>query len=70
MRMKRWMLLALLVAMAGCKTKTETGYEPRKLGDSLTVQRGYYATPFSPEARQAAAARQEEGPDRRPGIGR
>ena len=68
--MKRWMLLALLILMAGCKTKTETGYAPRKLGDSMTVQRGYYATPFSPEARQAEQARQEDGPDRRPGLSR
>ncbi|MGE5611724.1 MAG: hypothetical protein ACM359_20930, partial [Bacillota bacterium] len=44
-----------LVVALGCSNKTETGYEPRKLGDSWAVQRGYYATPFSPEARQAEA---------------
>ncbi len=46
----------LLLALAGCSNTTETGYKPHKLGDSLTIQRGYYAQPFSPEQR---AARQE-----------
>jgi hypothetical protein len=49
--------LFLLAVLAGCSDKTETGYTPRKLGDSLTVQKGYYAQPFSPEQR---AARQEQ----------
>jgi hypothetical protein len=65
------MILALvIVSAAGCKTKTETGYAPRTLGDSMTVQRGYYATPFSPEARMAEQARQDDGPERRPDVGR
>ena len=66
-------LAGLFVALAlstGCKSKTETGYEPRKLGDSITVQRGYYASPFSPTAREAEAERiQGGGPDRRPDVG-
>ena len=61
--------LAICVGAVGCKSKTETGYEPRKLGDSLTVQRGYYAAPFSAEAREAEAARAQQGPDRRPDVG-
>ncbi len=55
--MNRFLLLAAAILLAGCSNKTETGYEPRKLGDSLSVQRGYYATPFSPEARQASQER-------------
>ena len=50
----------ILAVMAGCKATTETGYEPRKLGDSMTVQRGYYATPFSPEFRAAQEERQTD----------
>ena len=57
----------LLAMLAGCSDKTETGYTPHKLGDSLTVQRGYYAQPFTPEQR---AARQEQlqgnAPSQRP----
>jgi hypothetical protein len=66
------MLPGLFVAMAlgtGCKSRTETGYEPRKLGDSQTIQRGYYASPFSTQAREAQAERAQSGPDRRPDIG-
>jgi len=58
--------LLLAIVAAGCKSTTETGYEPRKLGDSAAVQRGYYARPFSPEARAAAAERQVEFSNRRP----
>ena len=41
----------------GCSSKLETGYEPRKLGSSNETRRGFYAQPFTPEAR---AARQYE----------
>jgi hypothetical protein len=70
--MRTWMTLLALVVLsaAGCRTKTETGYTPRTLGDSMTVQRGYYATPFSPEARMAEQARHDDGIDRRPDVGR
>jgi hypothetical protein len=60
-------LAVCVVLIAGCTNKTETGYEPRKLGDSFTVQRGYYATPFSPESRAAEAERDIEFGNRRPG---
>lgn len=63
--MKRCIVAALLIWAAGCSSSTETGYEPRKLSDSATVQRGYYARPFSPEAE---AARFNQGPDRRPEL--
>ena len=49
----RWMLLAVgLVALSGCGSeRLETGYEPRKLGDSNAVRRSYYAAPFTAESR-------------------
>lgn len=50
--MRKSMFLAVLL-LAGCSNTTETGYKPTKLGDSLTVQRGYYAPAFSPEQREA-----------------
>ena len=51
------MVFALAVA-PGCSSKLETGYEPRKLGSSSNeTRRGFYAQPFTPEAR---AARQYE----------
>lgn len=64
--MKCTFLLVLLGLAAGCKTATETGYEPKKLGDSLTVQRGYYASPFSPEQRAAQSEHPIELRNRRP----
>jgi hypothetical protein len=45
-------ILAILV-LAGCSNTTETGYKPTKLGDTLIIQRGYYAPAFSPEQREA-----------------
>ena len=38
---------------AGCSSGLETGYVPRKLGSSNEVRRGYYAQPFTPEAKAA-----------------
>jgi hypothetical protein len=39
--------------LAGCSSKLETGYQPRMLGSSNETRRGYYAQPFTPEARAA-----------------
>src|SRR5688500_14320624 len=52
-------LLGSLALALGCSSTTETGYIPRALGDSETVQRGYYATPFSPESRAAEAEQRQ-----------
>jgi hypothetical protein len=61
------MMAGVLAPTVGCSNKTETGYEPRVLSDSMTVQRGYYAVPFSPEARMAEQERAAEGqPSHRP----
>src|SRR5688572_2972657 len=44
---RRWLAMHRLwipgcvALLLGCETKTETGYVPRKLGDSEIVQRGY-----------------------------
>jgi hypothetical protein len=59
--MHRLWILGCVALLLGCETKTETGYVPRKLGDSETVQRGYYATPFSPESRAAEAEQRQRG---------
>jgi hypothetical protein len=45
----------------GCSSKLETGYKPRMLGSSEEVRRGYYAEPFSPEAKKAEKYEQNFG---------
>ena len=45
--------LALGVLSAGCSSTLETGYAPRKLGSSDETRRGFYAQPFTPEAKAA-----------------
>jgi hypothetical protein len=67
--MWKWMFIFMLAAVAGCNTKLESGYTPRKLNASPAERRGYYAEAFSPEARLAAEERQEEFEARRPGMG-
>ena len=57
--MVKWCFLGCAALLLGCENTTETGYVPRKLGDSETVQRGYYATPFSPESRAAEAEQKQ-----------
>ena len=52
---------AALVSAGGCSSKLETGYEPRKLGSSHEVRRGYYAQPFTPEARAAREYEEDFG---------
>ena len=62
-------VVALLsVAGVGCSSKLETGYEPRALGASPTERRGYYASPFTPEATVAPQAQADDMRNmRRPG---
>jgi hypothetical protein len=66
--MKKMLILAGLALAAGCSSKTETGYEPRHLSDSLAVQRGYYAAPFSREQRLAEQEKALEIQNRRPDL--
>lgn len=65
--MRKWILLGLMFATAGCKTTLETGYEPRRLGASDTERRAFYASPFSPESRAAAAENNTNISSHRPG---
>ena len=54
----------------GCSEKLETGYDPRRLGASNETRRGFYAQPFSPEARKAKDYEQDFGsPGGRPKPG-
>jgi hypothetical protein len=59
----------VLVALVGCSSKLETGYEPRKLGASDEIRRGFYAQPFTPEAKAAKEYEQDFGDVRRPRPG-
>lgn len=68
--MSRLLIVAvLLLASAGCGNKLATGYEPRPLGASAAQRRGFYALPFSTEARAAEADRDSELDARRPRPG-
>ena len=71
MRRIALMIVLSAAAAAGCASKLETGYEPRVLGASDEARRGYYAQPFTP---QAKAAKDNEhdfgGTDVRPNMGR
>jgi len=60
-------LLALL--LAGCSAKLETGYEPRKIGSNEAERRGFYAAPYSREAREAEEGQQFDSDIRRPRPG-
>ncbi|MDB5296818.1 MAG: hypothetical protein JWO31_2801 [Phycisphaerales bacterium] len=67
-----WWAGAALVA-GGCSGALETGYVPRPLGASPTERRGYYASPFTPEAQAAAQSQNNPAGDvqsmRKPGGG-
>ena len=57
------------VASAGCSNKLETGYEPRTIGSNEVERRGYYAAPFSKEAREARQKADADPDVRRPQPG-
>ncbi|CAN5613847.1 hypothetical protein BH09PLA1_BH09PLA1_13290 [soil metagenome] len=59
----------VLLILAGCQPGLETGYQPRSLNSSTTVRRGYYASPFTPEAKAAQLEREQELEARRPRPG-
>jgi hypothetical protein len=70
--MRRALLTLCLISLAlpaagGCNNRQlETGYTYTPLGDSPNRRRGYYADPFSPEARAAQNERQADLEARRP----
>ena len=51
----------LAAATAGCSSKLETGYKPRLLGSSAETRRGFYAQPFTAEAKKAKQYEQDFG---------
>lgn len=61
---------ATVMFLTGCSSKLETGYEPRTIGSNESERRGYYAAPFSKEAREARDRAQLDSSDsRRPRPG-
>jgi hypothetical protein len=63
----RIITIALLgLTVFGCSSTLETGYKPRALNDSPTVRRGYYASPFTPEAKAPEMDKETELENRRP----
>lgn len=64
------MLAVVVVMMFGCGNRTlETGYRVRPLGDSEAARRGYYSSPYTPQARAAEMEREQEMDARRPRPG-
>ncbi len=58
---------AVCAAAGGCGSATlETGYVPRRLGDSPAVRKAYYVSRFDPRAREADQERETEFRARRP----
>ena len=67
------MLFSLLVAIAcycaiGCSSELETGYKPHALNSSSTLRRGYYASPFTPEAEAANREKKAGQQGNRPSL--
>jgi hypothetical protein len=55
--------------IGGCdSTKTETGYNPRRVGMNNAELRSLYAPAFSPEARAADQEKKSEPNIRKPGM--
>ncbi len=63
------LLTGVVGSLAGCESELETGYKPRKIGASSAERRGFYASPFTPEAKAAGLEREQELDARRPTPG-
>jgi len=67
--MKRMLLavgaFGLLAFVAGCSEQLETGYNPRPLDASDITRRGFYASPYTREAKAAEAERERDPESRR-----
>ena len=65
--------IAAFALLTGCSNALETGYVPRTLGATSAERRGYYASPFTPEATAAAQSQNDPTSDvrsmRKPGGG-
>jgi hypothetical protein len=68
----RWSLAAIALmfgTLAGCQSgRTETGYQPRRLGMSAGALRSLYAPAFSPEAQAAENEKHDQTQIHRPGY--
>ncbi len=51
--MRRWSIVISLLLLAGCSTKLETGYEPKRLDMPLSQRETLYSDPYSEQAMQA-----------------
>ncbi|HEV2295886.1 MAG TPA: hypothetical protein VGR35_18715 [Tepidisphaeraceae bacterium] len=67
--MRSTLLVVAAVLVTGCANKLETGYEPRTIGSNEAERRGYYAAPFSKEAREARQRSDYDTDTRRPRPG-
>lgn len=68
--MGKWLIIISLAFLAaGCSSTLEDGYKPRLLGASDEQRRGYYASPFTPQAEEANNSAQQEFDARRPHPG-
>ena len=54
-------LTGIALLSPGCSSKLETGYKPRLLGSSAETRRGFYAQPFTAEAKKARQYEQDFG---------
>jgi hypothetical protein len=60
--MRRFLLvIGLLAGAAGCASKLETGYEPKRLDMPLSQREALYADPYSHAAMQAQQDQQQNG---------
>jgi hypothetical protein len=56
----RFIVISLLI-LAGCSSKLETGYEPKRLDMPLSQRETLYADPYSQEAMQAQQQQSQGG---------
>ncbi len=61
-------ILIASIAGIGCSNTLETGYKPHALNSSTTLRRGYYASPFTPEAEAASREKKAGQQPNRPGF--
>jgi len=59
--MRRRLIVISLFLFAGCSSKLETGYEPKRLDMPLAERETLYADPYSQQAMQAQQQQQSGG---------
>ena len=58
---QRWRIIILLLLAAGCSSKLETGYEPKRLDMPLARRETLYADPYSQQALEAQQDQKDSG---------